>query len=90
MLRTARTLAILFVAPPVVLIALTQLVPSQAAGWIWYVVLAALGSLAVAGLRTSQWSDTTQVIVGILYIFAAIPMLPLLTLIAACTTGDCL
>jgi hypothetical protein len=30
------------------------------------------------------------VLVAILYTVAAIPLLPLLVLIAACTTGDCL
>lgn len=90
MLRTARTLTILFVVLPFVLIGLAQLVPSRAGEWIWYVALAALVSLMVAGLRTSRWSDTTQVVVGIVYMCAAIPMMPLLALVAACTTGDCL
>ena len=90
MLPTGRTLAILFVVPPFVLIGLAKLAPSRAAEWIWYVALAALGSLMAAGLRTSRWRDTTQVVVGLLYMCAAIPMLPLLALIVACTTGDCL
>lgn len=80
----------LIVVPPFVLIGLAQLVPSRAGEWIWYVALAALISLMVAGLRTSRWSDTIQVIVGILYMCAAISMLPLLALITACTTADCL
>jgi hypothetical protein len=75
-------------APPVVLIAGAQIVRSRAGGWTWYLVLPAPAFILIASLRASGWSQTVQALVAILYTFAAIPLLPLLVVIAACAAGD--
>lgn len=84
MKATVRTLAILFAMPPVALLALAHLVRSDADA-IWWIAAIAIATAAIAAIGTSGWSRPVQLIVGALYGLAAVPLLPLLGLLAACT-----
>lgn len=87
--RTILTCAIMLLAPPLLLYALAQAGAFHSAvnG---YALLAAAWATGIAALPTSGWPRDAQLMVGLAYTLAAIPVLPLLALLAVCTTGDCI
>ena len=92
--RTVRTLAIMLMAPPLMLYALAQAGAlshnsglGEATG---YALLASPWAVGMAALLTSGWRREVKLGVGLAYSLAAIPLLPVLALLAVCTTGDCL
>ena len=91
-MRTLRALAIMFLLPPLVLLALAH-------GWPGFfalngfLVLASLMLLVVAGVAaawTAPWPEPVRFGIGGAYLVLAIPAMPTLSLLAVCTTGDCL
>jgi hypothetical protein len=92
--RTLRTIAIMLLAPPLLLYALAQagaFSPSANLSAVAsYALLAPAWAAGMAALPTSGWRRQVQLIVGLAYTLVAIPALPFLALLAVCTTGDCL
>jgi hypothetical protein len=88
--RTLRTLAIMLLAPPLLLYALAQAGAFGHGAIADYALLATAWAAGMAALPASGWRRDVQLIVGLAYTLAAIPALPFLALLAVCTTGDCL
>jgi hypothetical protein len=89
MAAIARTLALMFAAPVAVLLIWAHLVRPVAPGLDLLAVAAAL-LIGIAGAATAPWAGRTKAIVATLYLVAAVPALPMLTLLSVCSTGDCL
>lgn len=87
-LRTAAAIAAVLVVPPAVLLASahTGLMTEATA----YPIMFAAWLAALAGIAFSGWPLVARLILGIAYSVLAIPALPFLTLMAVCTTGNCL
>ena len=89
--RTIRTFAIMMLTPPLALLLLahTGLIPTR-----WgnadYAVLLALWAMGISAMAWSRWPLGVMLVVGIAYTILAIPALPLLGLVAVCSTGNCL
>jgi hypothetical protein len=91
MASTIRTVAIMVLAPPLLIYALMRAGAFASHGpVIGYGALVLPWAIAMAGLVTSGWQKKVQASVGVAYTLAAIPVLPFLALLAVCTTGDCL
>jgi hypothetical protein len=86
---TLRTIAALILAPPVTFLGLAHFGPRNA-DWLWLVNIGLLVLAALVALRTSRWVLPVQLGVGLIYLLAAVPVLPFLALLAICTTGDCI
>ena len=86
---TIRTIAVLVLAPPITFLGLGRFAPTDAPE-LWIVAICLLAVAALIALRTSRWALPVQLAVGLLYFLAAVPLLPLLFLFAACAMGDCL
>lgn len=79
----------LLLAPPITLLAMAHFAPREAGGlWIGGLILIAVAALVA--IRSSRWSLPIQLGVGVVYLLAAVPLLPWLALLAVCTTGDCI
>ncbi len=88
-MKTARTLAIMFLAPLVVLLLWAHAVRPAISGLDMLAILLA-GLAGVVGLATSPWSTKAKAIAAAAYIALAVATLPFMTLLAVCSTGDCL
>ena len=86
---TLRTIAILLLAPPVTFLALAHFAPHNA-DWLWTVATGVAPLAALVALRTSRWALHVQLGVGLIYLLAAVKVLPILALLAACTAGNCI
>ena len=91
MSRTWLTVAIMVLAPPVLLLSLAHLGAFIShSALVGYSALVAAWLLGIAALATSRWPRRTKVWVGVAYTLAAIPLIPFLGLLAVCSTGDCI
>lgn len=87
--RSIAVLAAMFVAPPALLFLaahFTGLLQGASA----YAVLFVAGLTGVIAICFSNWSRVTRLAVVAGYIALAIATLPFLTLLAVCSTGNCL
>lgn len=93
MLKTVRTLLILVALPPLALFGLHGfamfLSPADTDFALFGVAVAAILAIAAA-ITTSGWRWSVQLLVSFAYTFAVFLGLPMLALLAACATGDCL
>ncbi len=89
MVATARSLLLMLFAPPAVLLLWAHTVRSSYSGWEWPAVILA-GLLGLAGVATAPWRSRFKIGVGIGYTALLFAALPFVTLLAVCTTGDCL
>jgi hypothetical protein len=89
MTSVLRTLAVMVVAPPVVLLIWAHFLRPTFSGLDLLAVLCA-GALGLIGVITGPWSGMTRTIVAVCYIVVSLAALPFLTLLAVCSTGDCL
>ncbi len=89
MMATARTLAIMLLAPPLVLLLWAHFVRPVVSGLDVLAVLLA-GIMGLAGVATAPWSARVKGTVAVAYIGLAVAALPFMTLLAVCSTGDCL
>jgi len=92
MTRLSRTLLpfmLMLLGPPALLLLWAHLVRPiwQGSG---VIALFAAGLLGVAGVVSSPWSNRVQAVVVIVYILIAMVTLPFLSLLAVCSTGDCI
>lgn len=89
--RTIRTVAIMLLAPPALLYALAHAgafdTPSALAH---YALLVSVWAIGMAALARSRWPLDVKLVAGLAYSLAAVFALPLLALLAVCSTGDCL
>ena len=89
--RAILVLAIMLLGPPLALLMLahTGLFPSR-----WgnadYAILLALGVGGISAMAWSRWPPIVMLLVGIAYTILAIPVLPILGLLAVCSTGNCI
>ncbi len=89
MMASLRTLAIMLFAPPLVLLLWAHLVRPTISGLdLLAIFLAGAGGLSATA--TAPWSTRAKVIVAVTYIGLSILVLPFMTLLAVCSTGDCL
>jgi hypothetical protein len=89
MITTARSVAIIFVGPPLVLFTWAHLLHQNFPGSSWAGFFAA-GVIGLAGVASAPWSNTMKIFVATAYIGLGVVILPFLTLLAVCSTGDCL
>lgn len=89
--RSALVLAVMLGAPALLVYAsaLTG-AASHPLPVVGLMTLVAAWALGMAALAFSGWPRRVRIGVAIAYTAAAIPGLPLLALLAVCTTGDCL
>jgi hypothetical protein len=89
MTATARSIAIMIFVPPLLLLCWAHFIrPTISGSGYFAVFLAAI--FGIAGVATAPWSAKAKVVVAILYIGLAVATLPWMTLLAVCSTGDCL
>jgi hypothetical protein len=48
------------------------------------------GLLGLVGIATSPWERRAKISFGVVYLGLAVAALPFLSLLAVCSTGDCL
>ncbi len=86
--RSFAALAAMFMAPLLILLgaAHTDLLGEATA----YPVMFAAWIMGLAGVVISGWPIEARLIVGLIYTVLAFAALPFLTLLAVCTTGNCL
>ena len=89
MLAIARTLFLMIVAPPVLLLLFAHFAPRT---WqtSWFSICLTAVVLGLAGIATSPWRLEVKLVLGLLYALAAVPIMPFLGLFASCSTGNCL
>jgi len=87
--RTIRTLALLVLAPPILLLGVAHL-ELGSTDWHWLTAFGGVALIAAVAIRTSGWATRAQLSVGAIYLLIAIPALPFLALVAECSTGNCL
>ena len=95
---SARAIFLMFLAPPLILLAWAHFLPSfeaewmpfwltMAIGWLGLLVAAAIG---LVGLATAPWPDRTRALVAAIYAPLFLISLPFQALVAGCMTGNCL
>jgi len=89
MAATARTLAIMLLAPPVVLLLWGHFMRPTVSGLDLLAIFLA-GALGFVGVATAPWSTKVKGAIAVAYIGLAVAALPLTALLAVCSTGDCL
>lgn len=89
MMANARTLAIMLLAPPLVLLLWAHLIHPIVSNLDLLAVFSA-GIIGLAGAATAPWSAKVKTTVVVAYIVLAVATLPFMTLLAVCSTGDCL
>jgi hypothetical protein len=89
MIGTLRSLTLMLLAPPLVLIAWAHLIRPTSSGWDWPALIVA-GLLGLVGVATAPWRGTLKSIVTVAYALLLVVALPFVGLLAVCSTGDCL
>lgn len=87
---TVRALALMFLMPPALLFAWAHVVRPATSAWTDVAALALAGLFGLAGVATAPWSERARLVVAIAYGLAALLALPIIGLLAVCSTGDCL
>ena len=88
-MASVRSIILMLVAPPLLLLLWAHFIRSNWPGLDWPVVILA-GLIGLVGIATSPWERRAKVGFGIVYVGLAFAGLPFLTLLAVCSTGDCL
>lgn len=88
-MAAARTLMIMVLAPPLVLLCWAFLIRPAISGLDLFAVFLA-GILGLAGVATAPWSAKVRAALAVIYVGLGIAALPLMALLAVCATGDCL
>jgi hypothetical protein len=89
MVATVRSLTLMLLAPPAVLLLWAHLVRPTYSGWDWPALILA-GLLGLAGAATAPWQGMWKWSVTLVYGLSLLPALPFTGLLAVCSTGDCL
>ena len=79
----------MFVGPPLLLLLWAHLLRPLLPHSDWF-ALAAAGLLGLVGAATAPWSGSVKTVAAVAYIVLCVLTLPLVTLLAVCSTGDCL
>lgn len=87
-MKTVSTLAIMLLPPPVVFFGLAHAFPGS--GSLLVALMIPLAAIGLAAVANSSWPKPVRIGVGTAYGLASIAALPLLVLLAVCSTGDCL
>jgi hypothetical protein len=82
-------LALMLLAPPLLLLAWAHLLRPMSPAWEWAALIGA-GLVGIAGAATGPWPEPTKLRVVVGYVLLALLTLPFLALFAVCSTGDCL
>ncbi|WP_156255312.1 hypothetical protein [Sandarakinorhabdus oryzae] len=92
MRATLYSLALMLAGPPAVLLAWAHWLRSGPLGSETGEIVAMVAAVVVGltGLAFAPWPRATKEKIGVAYAIAAVLLLPLATLLAVCTTGDCL
>ena len=89
MLRVARTLLLMLLAPPLTLFFWAHVIGPSHSDWDWLAIILA-GLVGLAGAATAPWRGRWKWGVLAIYGLLLIPALPLTGFLAVCSTGDCL
>ena len=87
--QSVRTVVLMLAGPPLLLLLWAHLVRPIWPGLDWIAVIAA-GLMGLAVLAAAPWTSNVRTGVAVAYILLGIAALPFLTLLAVCSTGDCL
>lgn len=88
MVGTARTLLLMLIAPPLLLLFWAHVVRPGYSGWDWVAIIAA-AVIGLIGAVTAPWHGRREWI-AVVYALLLVPVLPFAGLLAVCSTGDCL
>src|SRR4029450_2633469 len=89
MVASVRSTLLMLVGPLVVLLLWAHMVRPHWPGREWPAVLIA-ALVGLIGIATSTWRTNVKAVLAAAYVFLAMVGLPYLTLLAVCSTGDCL
>lgn len=89
MIATARSLFIILLGPPLVLLFWAHLIRPAWSRSDWLALIAA-ALTGVLGIATARWPEAVKLGAAGVWVAITILWLPYLGLIAVCTTGDCL
>jgi hypothetical protein len=92
MWRTAVTIAVMLLAPPLVLLGLAHAgaFASDSSPLVIYLAWVGVWLIGMAALLSSGWNRRLLIWAGVAFTIAAIPIIPFLGLLAVCSTGDCI
>lgn len=88
--RNLTVIAIMLLAPPLVLFGAAHLSLLSHSAVASYGVLVLAWAVGIAALIASSWPRRIKWGLGIGYTVIAVPLVPFLGLLAACSTGDCI
>lgn len=89
MAATLRTLILALAAPPLLLLFWAHSVRQFATGTD-LAAMAVAGLVGLAGIATAPWREGVRMAAAAVYVAVGLIALPLLGLLAVCSTGDCL
>lgn len=90
-MNTIRTVAIMALAPPLLLFGVAHAgVVSYLPVMTGYALFVLAWALGIAAVATSGWPPLVKAWVAVAYTLAAMPGMPFLGLLAVCSTGNCL
>ena len=84
-----RSIVLMLVAPPLVLLLWAHFLRPALSGLDLPAIIIA-GLIGAVGAATAPWPGNAKVIVTIAYLSLLVIALPFLSLLAVCSTGDCL
>jgi hypothetical protein len=88
--KTLRAIAVMLL-PPAVLFGLAHMVPGSLAEEMLVIpLMILLAGAGLAAVATSGWRRPVRIGVGVAYGLGSVAALPLLALVAVCSTGNCL
>lgn len=86
---SVRSILLMLLGPPVVLLLWAHLIRPNWLGWDWPVMITAV-LLGLVGIGTSPWRLEAKVTLLAAYLALSLVAVPFLGLLAVCSTGDCL
>jgi hypothetical protein len=88
--RNLTVIAIMLLAPLLVLLGAAHLSLFSSSAVVSYGVLVLAWAVGMAALVASSWPQRIKWGLGIAYTLIAVPLAPFLALLAVCSTGDCI
>lgn len=89
MLASFRSVVLMVLGPPAVLLLWAHLLRSELVTSEWPALIVAV-MLGLVGVLTAPWRSEVKAGLAVGYLTLAIPTLPFIGLLAVCSTGDCL
>ena len=89
MLASFRSVVLMVLGPPTVLLSWAHFLRSELVTSEWPALIFAV-MLGLVGVLTAPWRSEVKAALAVGYLLLAIPALPFIGLLAVCSTGDCL